>query len=244
MRDILAARVLVVGVGGLGCPASLALAKSGLTRLTLVDADKVDPTNLHRQLWHRGSDVGRPKVESAADRLRATFPGLHVETVQERVGPANVEALFRRHDLVIDATDGIEDKFLLSDASVLTGIPLVYGGVLRMQGQAMLVRPAGPCLRCLFEEPPPAEVVQGCSEAGVLGSMAGVLGALQALIASAALRAGRAALAEKGDRELLVTFDGQTLAQRKIEIRRAGDCAACGASARPTLRGSCEGNRC
>lgn len=240
MTETVDAKVLIVGAGGLGCPASLALAKSGVTHLTLADPDKVDLSNLHRQLWHRTSDVGRPKVESAADRLRAAFPKLTVETVPERVTAANAEALFRRHDLVIDATDGIDDKFLLSDAAVLTKVPLVYGGVLRMQGQAMLVRPGGPCLRCLFEAPPPADAIQSCSEAGVLGSMAGVIGALQALLALSVLhkRAGT------GDREALVSFDGETLAQRKVEVRKAEDCSACGKNAKPELRASKEGNRC
>ena len=233
MSDAERARVLIVGAGGLGCPASLGLAKSGVRRLTLVDPDKVDPTNLHRQLWHRASDVGRLKVESAADRLRAGFPGIRVETHAIRVDAGNAEALFQSHDLVIDATDSAADKFLLSDAAVLTGSPLVHGGALRLVGQAMLIRRGGPCLRCLFESPPPIEG-QSCAASGVLGSVTGVLGAFQAMLALQALGVLSTAPVEDG-MALLWSFDGATLAQRKVPVRKAKDCAACGPGARPVL---------
>lgn len=129
------ARVLVVGAGGLGCPASLALAQGGVGHLTLVDPDRVDVTNLPRQLWHRTGDVGRSKAESAAAGLLRAFPGLSVEALPERLDAGNAEGLFRAHDLVVDGTDGVATKFFLSDVAVLTGVPLVYGGVLRMQGR-------------------------------------------------------------------------------------------------------------
>jgi molybdopterin/thiamine biosynthesis adenylyltransferase len=165
-------RVLVVGVGGLGCPVSLALARAGVPALTLADGDVVDVTNLHRQPWHHGADVGRLKVESAAEKLGRTFPALRLTRLPERVTAANAEALFRAHELVIDATDAVEAKFLLNDAAVLTGTPLVYGGVLRFEGLALRIDPGhGPCLRCLFETPP--EDALTCAQAGVLGSMAG-----------------------------------------------------------------------
>lgn len=214
-------RALLIGAGGLGCPASLALAKQGVRRLTLVDPDRVDPTNLHRQLWHRGSDVGRLKVDSAADRLREAFPGIEVEPIGQRVDAGNAEALFRAHDVVIDGTDGVAVKFLLSDAAVLTGVPLVYGGVLRMRGQAMRIAPGGPCLRCLFEGPPSEDAVPTCAQAGVLGSVAGVVGALQATLA---LRpeAGR-----------LHVVEG--LSQRVVEVRPAPDCRACSPASRGSL---------
>ncbi len=218
-------RVLIVGVGGLGCPASLALAQAGVPHLTLLDDDVVDVTNLHRQPWHHLGDVGRPKVESAAGKLVAAFPALHVEPRRERLTAANAERLFRDHQLVIDATDGVETKFLLSDASVLTGTPLVYGGVLRFEGLAMRIAPGGPCLRCLFESPPGDAPT--CAEAGVLGSMAGLLGGLQAELAlSPETDAGVA---------LLRVVDGASLTFRSVRVRRRVDCAACGAGAKPIL---------
>ncbi len=241
MRLLSDARVLVVGAGGLGCPASLALAHAGVGHLTLVDPDRVDVTNLHRQLWHREADVGRPKVESAVAGLRRAFPELSTEALGERVDPDNAEGLFRAHDLVIDATDGTATKFLLSDAAVLTGVPLVYGGVLRMQGQAMRIDPGGPCLRCLYEAPPPPDAVPTCAQAGVLGSMAGLIGALQAMLAVELLSG--TARPERGAATLHV-LDGATLQGRTVRVRQEPDCAGCGAGRTPVLTGVEEAGRC
>lgn len=220
-------RVLVVGVGGLGCPVSLALARAGVPALTLVDGDVVDVTNLHRQPWHHPADVGRPKVASAAEKLARGFPGTAVTTLAQRLGAADVEALFRAHDLVIDATDGVGTKFLLSDAAVRTGTPLVYGGVLRFEGLALRIDPRhGPCLRCLFETPP--DDVPTCAQAGVLGSMAGVVGGLQASLALAGPgKAGEA---------LLHVVDGRAFTFRTVRVRRRPDCAACAEGRAPVLQ--------
>ncbi len=211
-------RVLIVGVGGLGCPASLALARAGVPELTLIDPDRVELTNLHRQPWHHTADLGKPKVQSAAARLGGAFPSLRLTPLQERLTEANAEPLFRAHDLVIDATDGVETKFLLSDTSVRTGTPLIYAGVLRFEGLAMRIEPGGPCLRCLFENPP--EDAPTCAQAGVLGSMAGVMGGLQASLAlqGPATRAGEA---------MLQVVDGRSLTFRAVKVRRRADCAAC-----------------
>jgi len=217
-------RVLIIGVGGLGCPASLALAAKGGVSLTLVDDDLVDVSNLHRQPWHHLADVGRPKVDSAAEKLRRAFPSVAVATRQERLTADNALALFRAHDVVIDATDGVETKFLLSDASVLTRTPLIYGGVLRFEGLALRVQTNGPCLRCLFETPP--EDAMTCAQAGVLGSMAGLIGGLQAELASTPGLAGEA---------WLHVIDGAGLNFRKVRVRKRVDCAACGADAKPVL---------
>ncbi len=211
---------LVVGAGGLGCAASLALARAGVRRLTLADPDSVDATNLHRQLWHRGSDVGRLKVESAADRLERAFPGLAVARVPSAVSAGNAESLFRRHTLVLDATDGDAVKFLLSDAAVLTGVPLVYGGALRLGGQVMRVAPGGPCLRCLFEGPPPPGARATCAEAGVLGPVVGAVGALQAVVALSPRRSDGI--------ERWYRLEGAALAMRVVDVHRAEDCQACG----------------
>jgi molybdopterin-synthase adenylyltransferase len=223
VQRVASARVLVVGAGGLGCPASLALARAGVGHLTLVDPDSVDVTNLHRQLWHRTADVGRPKVESAAEGLRRAFPALRVEARAERVDGGNAEALFRAHDAVVDATDGTGTKLFLSDVAVATGVPLVYGGVLRMQGQAMRVEPGGPCLRCVYEEPPTADAVPTCAQAGVLGSMAGLVGASQALLVLERLEG---APRVEGESTLHV-LDGVALRSRRVRVRRVPDCEGC-----------------
>ncbi|MDP2272062.1 MAG: HesA/MoeB/ThiF family protein [Archangium sp.] len=214
--------VLIVGVGGLGCPASLALARAGVTQLTLMDPDVVEPTNLHRQPWHHLADVGQPKVHSAAAKLERAFPGMQITARQERLTAQNADELFTTHDLVIDATDGVDTKFLLSDTSVRTGTPLIYGGVLRFEGLAMRIQRGGPCLRCLFETPPDDALT--CAQAGVLGSMAGLIGGLQA---SLALRA-RAPLPEGEGTASLQVVDGRSLTFRSVRVRRRADCAACG----------------
>jgi molybdopterin/thiamine biosynthesis adenylyltransferase len=219
------ASVCVVGVGGLGCPASLALARAGVRAMTLIDPDRVDPSNLHRQPWHHPGDVGRLKVESAGEKLARQFPGMALTLRAEAVDAANAEKLFRGHALVVDATDGVHTKFLLSDAAVLTGTPLVYGGVLRFDGLAMRVERGGPCLRCLFEAPP--DEVPTCAQAGVLGAVAGVVGGLQAMLA---LRPG----VEAGVAPLHVV-DGWTLRLRTVRVSRRVDCGACGAGAEPVL---------
>jgi molybdopterin-synthase adenylyltransferase len=217
-------KVLVVGVGGLGCPASLALARAGVGRITLADPDLVDPTNLHRQLWHRSADLGQPKVRSAADKLAAAFPKTQVHPLQQRVDARCADALFAAHDLVIDATDGAEAKFMLSDASVRTGVPLVHGGVLRMSGLAMVIAPGGPCLRCLFETPPGPDEAPTCAQAGVLGSMAGVVGALQAVLALGWLHGAE----RPSGCSTLHVFDGAELRGRTLRVLKAADCPACG----------------
>jgi molybdopterin/thiamine biosynthesis adenylyltransferase len=204
--------VLIVGAGGLGCPAALALAQAGVRRITLADPDRVDLSNLHRQLWHGAADVGRPKVLSAAEKLRASFPGLDVCPLEAAVDADNAPSLFGSHALVIDGTDGAGTKFLLSDTSVTTGVPLIYGGAIGLRGLAMRIDPAagGPCLRCLFEGPP----VEGptCAGAGVLGSLPGVVGGLQALLALGSV-AGR-----------LFVVEGATMTQRIIQVERSPDC--------------------
>ena len=207
--------VLIVGVGGLGCPASLALARAGVRRLTLIDSDVVEMSNLHRQPWHHDADIGRPKVLSAKEKLSRGFPGLEVEALQQRVTQENADSLFREHELVIDATDGVETKFLLSDTSVRTGTPLIYGGVLRFEGLAMRIEPGGPCLRCLFESPP--DDAPTCAQAGVLGSMAGLMGALQAELA-------QQKNSEAGVATLQVV-DGRSLTFRAVRVRKRADCS-------------------
>jgi molybdopterin/thiamine biosynthesis adenylyltransferase len=208
--------VLVVGMGGLGCPVTWALALAGVRRMTLIDPDVVDESNLHRQLWHHQTDIGRPKVLSAAEKLMNLFPGIELDHRQVRLDASNAVSLFRQHAIVMDATDGVETKFLLSDTSVKTGTPLIYGGVVRFEGLAMRIERGGPCLRCLFETPP--EDAVSCSSAGILGSMAGLVGGLQAELA---LGSGR------GGTSTLHVIDGAELSFWIITVCKRATCEAC-----------------
>jgi molybdopterin-synthase adenylyltransferase len=213
---------IVIGMGGLGCPASLALAHGGVRRLTLVDGDRVELSNLPRQPWYRTEDVGLPKVEVAAARLRGAFPELSVTSLFQHAEPRTVEALVRGHDVVIDGTDSVQTKYLLSDAVARTGVPLVFGGVVQFEARAFRIVPGGPCLRCLFGEEPDEEDVPTCARAGVLGALAGVAGALQARLALAPSD-------PPGEARLHVVDGRAELRVRVLRIRRVPGCAGCGA---------------
>lgn len=208
---------VVVGVGGLGCPASLALAADGVKKLTLVDPDVVDESNWHRQSWYHPEDFGKPKAECAAARLKERFDHLEVTSRVEAATVDNVQTLLKEHTLAVDGTDDMRVKFLLSDAAVLTGTPLVFAGVIRLEGLAFRIRPSGPCLRCLFEVPD-AEALS-CAYAGVMGSVAGVVGSLQGELAFSPL--------EPVGKATLHRFDGVSMRHRKVTIAQAPDCPAC-----------------
>jgi molybdopterin-synthase adenylyltransferase len=214
---------VIIGMGGLGCPAAVALASAGLRRLMLVDGDVIDPSNLHRQPLYGPEDVGLPKVDVARERLARAFPGLEVETWRKRVGRNDVEALLARHALAIDGTDSVEAKFQMSDAVARTGTPLVSGGVVQWGGQAMRIDPGGACLRCLYGTPPGEDDVPTCARAGVLGSVAGVLGALQASLALGP--------ASPEGQSTLHVVDGRSLRVRTLTVRRVPHCPGCGAAA-------------
>ncbi len=182
-RKLAAARVLVVGAGGLGSPAALYLAAAGIGTLGIADFDRVELHNLHRQLLHDDRHLGQPKVDSAASRLRTTNPFIRVVPHPDGVTPQNACALFRDYDVIVDGTDNFAARYLNNDAAVLTDRPLVYGSIYKFEGQVTVFHPAGggPCYRCLFPEPPAAGTVPGCGEAGVLGALCGIVGSLQAL---------------------------------------------------------------
>lgn len=218
------ASVLVVGVGALGCAAADALATAGIGGLFLIDPDRVDRSNLHRQLLHRTADLGRLKVESAAERLRARHPMLAVGTDTGRFDGANAAALVRGHACVIDATDGIATKFLINDLAVGLGIPLVHGGIVRFQGQLLTILPGrSTCYRCLFGAPPEEGSVPSCQEAGVLGSLAGTIGTLQAAEAIRIVTGRGTLLVDR-----LLTYDALTGRCRQVRLRRNPSCRACG----------------
>jgi adenylyltransferase/sulfurtransferase len=216
-------RILVVGAGGLGCPALLALAPVVAARggvLGVVDPDVVELSNLNRQILHRSEDVGRPKVESARAALERRHPSLFIVAERVRVDACNVGRLIATWDVVVDGTDSFDDKFLLNDACVRAGVPLVHGGVVRFTGQLMSIIPGSACYRCVFEAPPPAGVAPSCDEAGVVGAFAGVIGALQAAEALAIV-AGAPALAGT-----LLVVDGKSDERRQIVVRPRPGCAA------------------
>jgi molybdopterin/thiamine biosynthesis adenylyltransferase len=180
-RRLKASRVLIVGAGGLGSPVALYLAAAGVGHLGLVDFDDVDVTNLQRQILHGTADVGRPKLESARDRLLDINPHVEVALYPERLTSANAMRIMRGYDVVVDGTDNFATRYLTNDACVLLGIPNVYGSVYRFEGQAsVFATKDGPCYRCLFREPPAPGLVPSCAEGGVLGVLPGMIGTVQA----------------------------------------------------------------
>ena len=211
---------IVIGLGGLGCPASLALAQGGLRRLTLVDGDRVELSNLPRQPWYRTSDVGGLKAVVAAERLAACFPALQVTALPEEARADTVERLLRGHDVAIDGTDRISAKYFLSDAVARTGVPVVFAGVVQLEARAFRIAPGGPCLRCLFGEAPDEDEVPSCNRAGVLGALAGVAGALQARLALEPVDV-------PGEARLHVVDGLGELRVRVLRVRRAPGCPGC-----------------
>jgi thiazole biosynthesis adenylyltransferase ThiF len=220
---ILDAKVLIIGAGGLGSPAALYLAAAGVGTIGIADADCVDLTNLQRQVIHFTADVGRPKVESAADKMRALNPDVTVRAYRELVTAANALEIIAPYDFVIDGTDNFAAKFLINDACVKARKPFSHGGILRFDGQTMTVRPGqSACYRCVFGEAPPANAVPSCSQAGVLGPVAGMLGTIQAV---EALKFAAGADGLLTDR--LLMFNARTLDFRKVQVRRRANCPAC-----------------
>jgi molybdopterin/thiamine biosynthesis adenylyltransferase len=219
--------VLVVGVGGLGAGAAPELASRGIGRIGLVDGDRVELSNLHRQLLHGSRDIGRAKAETASATLRSRYPTLAVEARPERLDAENVQTTIAGYDFVIDATDDAPTKFLLNDACVLAGKPFVYAGVVGMNGQLMTILPGETaCLRCLFPETPDADEVASCEAAGILGPLAALVGALEAIEAVKYLSGSGELAANR-----LLTIDARSLQVREIPLRRSAGCPACGTGA-------------
>jgi adenylyltransferase/sulfurtransferase len=181
-RRLLESSVLCIGAGGLGSPIAMYLAAAGVGRLGVVDFDRVDLTNLQRQILHGTSDVGRPKVASAADTLRELNPGIEVEPHDTVLTSENAMDVLGRYDLVIDGSDNFPVRYLVNDATQFLGKPLVYGSIYQFEGQVTVFLPgdAGPCYRCLFPQPPPPGTVPNCAEAGVFGVLPGIVGSIQA----------------------------------------------------------------
>lgn len=213
-------RVLVVGAGGLGAPALISLASRGVDWITVMDPDRVEESNLHRQILYGEADVGAPKVEVAALALSVRF-GVRVEARMEAFR-AEARGVVAEHDVVLDATDGFETKLALNDACVDHAVPYVFGGVVGYEGQVMAVRPGHACLRCLFEDAPPPGAAPTCTELGILGPIAGIVAARQAALACAALSA------EPLGADRIWLYDGRRDRAREVELRRMPDCRGCG----------------
>ena len=223
-RRLRAARVLVVGAGGLGSPAALYLAAAGVGRLGLVDHDRVEVTNLQRQILHDTGAVGEEKLASARRRLEAIDPGVEVVTHDARLDSGNALEILDGYDLVVDGSDNFPTRYLVNDACVLTGLPLVYGAVHRFDGQAsVFALEDGPCYRCLFRDPPPPGAVPSCEEAGVLGVLPGIIGSIQAAEALKLILGVGRSLSGR-----LLRLDAREMRFREIEVRRDPDCPACG----------------
>ncbi|MBA3918862.1 MAG: molybdenum cofactor biosynthesis protein MoeB [Gemmatimonas sp.] len=226
-QRLLSARVCVVGVGGLGSPAAMYLAAAGVGQLTLIDEDVVDESNLHRQLLFTTPDVGHPKLEVAAARLRAINPDVQVVLHHTRLNAENAAALTRNHDVVLDATDNFPTRYALNDACLAHGMPLVYGSVARFEGQvSVFAARGGPCYRCLFPEMPAPGTVPTCAEEGVLGVVPGIVGLMQATeVIKLITQIGEPLVGQ------LLLMDLLTHDQQRIGIARRAGCAACGSAA-------------
>jgi sulfur-carrier protein adenylyltransferase/sulfurtransferase len=229
-RKLKAARVLMIGTGGLGAPTGMYLAAAGVGTLGVVDFDVVDASNLQRQIVHGTKDVGRPKIESARDRLSDINPNVKIETYETRLTSENALGLFRDYDIVVDGTDNFPTRYLVNDACVLTGKPNVYGSIFRFEGQASVFWAArGACYRCLYPEPPPPGLVPSCAEGGVLGVLPGIVGAIQANETIKLILGGGEPLINR-----LLLFDAWKLRFRELKLRKDPECPVCGE--RPTVR--------
>ncbi len=222
-EKILNAKVLIIGVGGLGSPIALYLAAAGVGTIGLVDGDHVDLSNLQRQVIHFTSDIGKAKVASAAEKINALNPDVNVITHPVLAGEHNMADLIKDYDFIVDATDNFDSKFLINDACVLAGKPFSHGGILGFEGQTLTHVPGATCYRCIFGAPPPKDAVPTCSQAGVLGAVAGMLGTIQATEILKFITGAGELLTNK-----LLIFDAATMNFRTVNIKRNPECRACG----------------
>jgi adenylyltransferase/sulfurtransferase len=223
-RKLKAGRILLIGAGGLGSPLALYLAAAGVGTLGLVDFDVVDVSNLQRQVLHGTKDIGRPKLESARDRIRDVNPHVHVEPYETRLTSENALDIIRDYDVVIDGTDNFATRYLTNDACVLLGKPNVYGSIFRFEGQAsVFALEEGPCYRCLFPEPPPPGLVPSCAEGGVLGVLPGLVGTIQATEGIKLILGVGESLVGR-----LLLIDALSMRFRTVRLRKDPNCPVCG----------------
>jgi adenylyltransferase/sulfurtransferase len=218
------ARVLTIGAGGLGSPLAMYLAAAGIGTIGIVDFDVVDESNLQRQIIHGTSDLGRPKLESARERIEDINPNVKVETFGEPLSSDNALELFQDFDVIVDGTDNFPTRYLVNDASVLTGKPNVYGSIFRFEGQAsVFYAEEGPCYRCLYPEPPPPGLVPSCAEGGVLGILPGAIGTIQATeTVKLILGIGEPLIGR------LLLYDALSMRFREMKLRKDPNCPVCG----------------
>lgn len=231
-EKLLSSKVLLVGAGGLGSPAALYLTAAGVGTLGLCDFDDVSLSNLQRQVLYGTEDIGHPKIERAAERLRGIWPEVKLDLIGERLTPENARRLIRGYDVVIEGSDNFETKFLVSDACVAERKSAVIGGILRWHGQILTVVPGAACYRCLFERPPPAGAAPTCAQAGVIGALAGLVGSLQAAEAIKLLLGIGEPLQSR-----LLTIEALAAAFREVPLGRRESCEACGVRAGIELPG-------
>jgi adenylyltransferase/sulfurtransferase len=221
-------KALVIGAGGLGSPAAFYLAAAGVGTLGLIDGDRVELSNLQRQILHATADLGRLKVESAAEKLDRLNSAVAVRTYATRLDAANAAEIFADYDFIVDGSDNFETKFLVNDTAVTLGKAFSHAGIVRLQGQTMTVVPhKSACYRCVFQEPPAPGELMNCQQAGILGVVAGVIGAIQATEAIKYL----SGMDEELLMDRVLTYDAKTMNFRTIEVRKNPACAACGEKA-------------
>ncbi len=224
---LLDAKVLLLGAGGLGSPAALYLAAAGVGTLGIVDADTVDASNLQRQILHNTGRLGQYKTESARETINALNPDVKVVEHRTRLSAENVLDLIRDYDVIVDGADNFPTRYALNDASVILNKPVVHGSIFRFEGQTTVFKPYdGPCYRCLFPEPPPAELAPSCAEAGVLGVLPGIIGSLQAIEAIKLILGIGDPLIGR-----LLLYDALETSFRELKLRRDPDCPVCGTNA-------------
>jgi len=229
-RKLKAARVLMIGTGGLGSPLGLYLAAAGVGTIGLVDFDVVDESNLQRQIIHGTKDVGRPKIESAKERLKDINPNTNIDAYETRLTSENALELFREYDIVVDGTDNFPTRYLVNDACVLTKKPNVYGSIFRFEGQASVFwAEKGACYRCLYPEPPPPGLVPSCAEGGVLGVLPGIVGTIQANEVIKVILGAEGILLNR-----LLLFDAWQMKFRELKLRKNPACSICGDN--PTIK--------
>jgi adenylyltransferase/sulfurtransferase len=223
-KKLKSAKVLTVGTGGLGSPLALYLAAAGIGTLGIVDFDVVDESNLQRQILHGTSDVGRPKVESACDKIKDINPNVEVVIHEEALTSENALEIFEDYDVIVDGTDNFPTRYLVNDACVLSGKPNVYGSIFRFEGQAsVFYAEEGPCYRCLYPEPPPPGLVPSCAEGGVLGILPGAIGTIQATeTVKLILGIGEPLIGR------LLLYDALGMSFREMKLRKDPNCPVCG----------------
>jgi adenylyltransferase/sulfurtransferase len=228
-KRLLEAKVFIVGAGGLGCPVGYYLAAAGVGTLGIVDNDEVELSNLQRQIAHNVHSIGKPKVESVKRTFESLNPDVKVVALRQKINRDNIKDMIGHYDVVVDGSDNFPTRYLVNDACVMLGKPLVSGAILRFEGQVTTILPRdGHCYRCLFEEPPPPGLVPSCQEAGVLGVLPGVIGALQATEVLKLILAKGQVLKN----ELLI-YDALRVSFRKVRVERNPGCPVCGEN--PTI---------